>query len=79
MHGPVLVDVLEEGADALRARLEALPAQEGVEPDELAAGTVEAVGFGGEAGIGVAVETVGDEEDDVRWPRRDREQLTKTS
>jgi hypothetical protein len=64
MDRAVLVDVREEGADAAGAGLEALVAEERVEPDEAAAGAVEAVGLGLQARLGIAVEAVGDEEDD---------------
>src|SRR6185369_10298647 len=43
--------------------LEPFPAQERVQPDQPPAGAVEAVGLGGETRLGVAVETVGHEED----------------
>jgi hypothetical protein len=64
VDGAVLVDVREEGAHAAGAGLEAVVAEERVQPDEAAAGAVEAVGLGFQARLGIAVEAVGDEEDD---------------
>src|ERR1700694_1067819 len=58
----VLVDVGEERADSLGARREAWPAQAGVEPHQPAAGAVETVGLGRQARLGVAGETVGDQQ-----------------
>src|SRR5580700_11338753 len=64
MDRPEFVDMRQHGFDAAGAGLKTLEAQQGVEPDEAAAGAVQPVDLEGERIVGIALEPVGDEEHD---------------
>ena len=54
----------QHGLDAAGARLEPFEAQQRIEPDEPPAGAVQPVDLEGQRVVGVALEPVGDQEDD---------------
>src|SRR6056297_2039452 len=64
-----LVDMRQHGADAGSAGLEGLVSQKRVEPDEAAAGALQPVHLEGEIGRDVALQTVGEEQDDGPLPQ----------
>src|SRR5262245_26434686 len=64
VNGAELVHVRQHGADALRLGLEAVEAQERVEPDQAAARTMQPVDLEGERVVAVALQPVGDEQHD---------------
>ena len=64
MHRQELVDVRQHGADTGWPGLEALVAQEWVEPDQPAAGLMESIHFLRESVADVAVEAIADEQHD---------------
>src|SRR5580692_3851879 len=64
MDRPEFVDMGQHGLDTAGAGFESLEAQERVEPDEAAARAVQPVDLEGERVVGVALEPVGDEQDD---------------
>ena len=61
---PQLIDMRQHRLDALGARLEALEAQQRIEPDQPPAGAMQPVHLEGERVVGVALEPVGDQQHD---------------
>ena len=59
-----LIDMRQHGTDALGLGLEARKAQQRIEPDQLAAGAMDAMDLECETVIRVALETIGDEQND---------------
>src|SRR5580700_4487849 len=64
MDRPEFVDMGQHGLDAPRAGLKTFEAQQRVEPDQAPARAVQPVDLEGERVVGVALEPIGDEEDD---------------
>ena len=62
MYRPELVDMRQHGADALRARLEAIIAQQRIEPNQPTAGTMQTVHFKAQLLDAFALQAVGEEQ-----------------
>src|ERR1700722_7433068 len=64
MDRPEFVDMRQHGLDATGAGLKTFEAQQRVEPDQPPARAVQPIDLEGERVVGVALEPVGDEQDD---------------